>query len=319
MTSALELGASLYVPSVRSNLFAIARGTKYPFVRSVIFCTEDAIRADELPRGMDNLREMLRQLAVAGQANGRGGPRKLPMLFIRPRDPGALGELLRMEGIERVAGFVLPKITLKNVDDYFDRFRPSDRFVAMPTLETAEVFDPGEMASLRRCLLQEPYRKRILAVRIGGNDLLNLLELRRPPGGTIYDTPVGQTIGQLVTQWRPHGFRLAGPVCDLLNHPDVLVRETRQDLAMGLLCKSAVHPEQVRVIEEQYRVGEEDLRLAEQLLGKVAPGEDRVRLTERPAVFRYADTMCEPVTQRRWARGILARARLYGVAARNPT
>ena len=39
----------------------------------------------------------------------------------------------------------------------------------MLTLETAEVFDAGEMTALRRELLRPVYRDRILSLRIGGN------------------------------------------------------------------------------------------------------------------------------------------------------
>ena len=44
MTSPLALGASLYVPATRPDLAAVAGGTKYPALRSVVVCTEDGVR-----------------------------------------------------------------------------------------------------------------------------------------------------------------------------------------------------------------------------------------------------------------------------------
>ena len=43
---------------------------------------------------------------------------------------------------------------------------------------------------------------------IGGNDLLNLLGLRRQRGHTLYETPLGAVIARLVTTFKPHGFRV---------------------------------------------------------------------------------------------------------------
>jgi citrate lyase beta subunit len=102
--------------------------------------------------------------------------------------------------------------------------------------------------------------------------------------------------------FRPHGFNLSGPVFEYLERSDVLAREVRQDLAHGLFGKTAIHPEQVPVIERQYWVSAQDLDAAEKILAAGAP-----------PVFRLHGAMCEPATHQTWARLILARARLYGV------
>jgi citrate lyase beta subunit len=207
-----------------------------------------------------------------------------------------------MDGIERVTGFVLPKVTRHNLDDYLTAFDPSDPHEILPTLETPEVFDPAEMRALRDLLVREPCRRRVLSLRIGGNDLMHLLGLRRPRARTMYATPLGMTIAQLVTTFRPHGFNLTAPVFEFLDRPDVLGREVRADLAHGLFGKTAIHPEQVAVIEAHYRVSPRDLATAERIL---EPGA--------PAVFRFHDAMCEPATHRAWATLVCERARLYGV------
>jgi citrate lyase beta subunit len=172
----------------------------------------------------------------------------------------------------------------------------------MVTLETADVFDPAEMAALRALLLRERCRRQVLSLRVGGNDLLQLLGLRRPRGRSIYATPLGPLIAQLVTTFRPHGLNLTGPVFEYLDSSDLLARETRKDLAHGLFGKSAIHPEQVPIIEAQYRVRAADLHAAE-----------RVLADEAPPVFRLQGAMCEPATHRRWAEAIHERAQLYGV------
>ena len=61
MMSFMQLGASLYVPATRADLTAIGNHVKYPGLRSVIFCTEDAIRPDDVPRALNNLEAALRR------------------------------------------------------------------------------------------------------------------------------------------------------------------------------------------------------------------------------------------------------------------
>jgi citrate lyase beta subunit len=291
MTRFLSLGASLYVPCTRSDLVPIANRRKYPFLRSVIFCTEDAIRSEDLPRALDNLAALLPQLE----------PVELKR-FVRVRNPTVLRSVLQMDGVERLGGFVLPKVTRHNLEQHLPAFRCSHRFDLMLTLETIEVFDTGEMSALRELLLKPPFRDRILSLRIGGNDLFNLLGMRRPRGLTVYQTPLGSTIGQLVTTFRPHGFNLTAPVFEYLDRDWVLAREVRRDLTQGLFGKTAIHPRQVPLIERQYRVEASELQMAERILEESAP-----------AVFRLHGAMCEPATHRRWAELVRERARLYGV------
>jgi citrate lyase beta subunit len=212
-----------------------------------------------------------------------------------------------MEGAERLTGFVLPKVTRHNLEQFLPAFTSPFPYQIMLTLETAEVFDAQEMAALRRELVQPVYRERLLSLRIGGNDLLNLLGLRRPRGRTIYRTPLGTVIAQLVTTFRPYGFNLTAPVFEYLDQAKVLAREVSDDLAHGLFGKTAIHPRQVPVIESAYRVKASELQMAERILE-----------ADAPAVFRLHDAMCEPATHHRWASLIRDRARLYGVRQRQP-
>ena len=129
--------------------------------------------------------------------------------------------------------------------------------------------------------------------------------MRRPRSRTIYQTCLGQTIAQLSTMFRSEGFNLTGPVCDFFGAHAMLRREVRGDLAHGLFGKTAIHPEQVRVIESAYRVDDLDLCAAQQILSKSAP-----------AVFRIGDLMCEPTVHHRWAALVLKRADIYGVRSR---
>lgn len=285
------IGAPLYVPANRRDILAIANGEKLPELRAVIFCTEDAVSASEVDESLVHLRLYLQGFRpIAGRRR-----------FIRARNPEILLRLLDMPHIDRIDGFVLPKFTLRNLPAYLHVLHDTP-FDIMPTLETRETFDPGAMRELRDALLQEAGENKVPVLRIGGNDLLNLLGIRRPRGLTVYDTPLGSVIAQLVTIFKPFGFSLSAPVFEYLDDQETLLREIRIDLAHGLTGKTAIHPQQVPLIEACYRVDREDIDMAHCLLDN-----------DMPAVFKMHGAMCEVSTHRRWAEEITLRRMLFGV------
>lgn len=287
----MSLGAALYVPASRQDLGSIVRGQKLPGVRTIIVCTEDAILEHELRPALRNL-EMA--LADFPMAVGR-------RTFVRTRSPEVLQRILAMKGAECLDGFVLPKARLESLRHYFVLLA-NTRYRVMPVLETREVFEQKKMTALLRFMTRQEIRQRILLLRIGGNDLLSLIGIRRPIGKTIYQTPIGQVITQLVTTFRPYGFDLSGPVFEYLNDPSTLRKEVEEDLAHGLVGKTAIHPAQVRQIEQAYRVCVSDVDDARTILSEGAP-----------AVFRYHDAMFEPSTHRNWALKVLSAADCFGI------
>ena len=290
-----SLGAPLYMPAHRSDLAAIANGEKLDFLRSMIFCTEDAVSLDDMALSLKHLAACLPDFAPSNSRHR----------FIRPRNPKVLAKLLDLPGIERIDGFVLPKFTEQTAEAYFSLLRGT-RFTVMPTLETREVFDIHAMQRLRERLLQPDIFPRILMLRIGGNDLLNLLGLRRPRGLTLYDTPLGLAVAQLVTVFKPYQFALSAPVFDYLNDTETLQREISLDLAHGLIGKTAIHPKQVPTIEACYSVEPDDYDMALNIVSANAP-----------AVFKMHEAMCEVATHGQWAATVLTRQHCYGLKCLN--
>ncbi|KAA5605864.1 HpcH/HpaI aldolase/citrate lyase family protein [Roseospira marina] len=293
----LRLGASLYIPATRPDILSIANGDRHPGLRSVILCTEDSILYGQVEAALDNLRRCLPQIRTDRRA----------LVFVRPRDTATLSRILTMPGVERIDGFVLPKATADSVSAC--AAMTPRRFHLMPTLETLEAFDPGGMSALRDVLSAPDLKERILALRIGGNDLLNFLGVRRGPGRTIYDTAVGPVIANLVAIFRPYGFPLTAPVFDEFGDSETLTQEVMRDLEYGLVGKTAIHPCQIATIETCYRVQRSDLEAAEAVLAHDAP-----------AVFQIDQLMYEPATHSEWAKSIVVRASIYGTvdARRDP-
>ena len=284
------LGAPLYMPANRRDLMEIANGEKLPMLRSMIFCTEDALSRHDLETS-------IRHLGLCLQGFRPASPR---FRFIRARNPEVLSRLLDLPHIEKIDGFVLPKFTAGNFSAYLDRLEGTD-FKIMPTLETREVFDRGALCELRQALLQDTIAERVLMLRIGGNDLMNILGLRRPRHMTLYETPLGNVISQLVTVFKPYGFSLSAPVFEYLDDRATLQKEIQLDLAYGLTGKTAIHPDQVQAIENAYVVDKEDYEMALS-----------VNASSAPAVFRMHNAMCEVATHKQWSMGIIDRHSCYG-------
>jgi len=172
----------------------------------------------------------------------------------------------------------------------------------MPTLETREVYDVQEMTELAVLLEKHACRDRIVALRIGGNDLMSVISMRHPKNLTLYDGPMGYVVKMLVSVFAPRGFSLTAPVCEQIDNIELLERELIQDLAHGLAGKTAIHPSQLNVIHQGLMVGKDDY-------------EDALRIiNSSQAIFKSQGAMCEPATHRNWAAAVLERSKYCGIA-----
>jgi citrate lyase beta subunit len=282
------IGASLYIPATHRRLPDFLSSPPLQLT-SIIVCLEDSLRAEEVPQAETRATRLLQQCRPGLE------------LWVRPRTPEMLARLATRLDPAQVAGFVLPKFDNTSMEPWLGAL--TDRpYKLMPTLETRESFDAGAMARLRDRLLEHPCYKQLYALRVGGNDLLALLGLRRPKGLMLYDTPLGYVLGMLITTFKPWGFALTAPVFDQLEDRDGLEREAERDVLSGFAGKTAVHPQQVEVINRAFKVTPCAVAEATRILDVRAP-----------AVFTLEGAMAEPATHRSWAVGILARASIFGM------
>ena len=285
------LGASLYMPAHQADLTLIANGEKLKGLRSMIFCTEDAIADDDIPESLRYLGSCLKSFHHLDNKHR----------FIRVRNPEILARLLDLNDIHKIDGFVLPKFNETNFRAYFEQLQGT-HFKLMPTLETKDVFDISAMSALRDELIRADNSPPILMLRIGGNDLMNLLGIRRPRGFTLYQTPMANVIANLVTLFKPFGFSLSAPVFEYLNDHLTLQQEISYDLAYGLTGKTAIHPNQISTIEACYAVDPKDYEMAL-----------TISCSTSPAVFKMHDAMCEVATHQQWAQNIINRKQTFGI------
>nr|QTX15024.1 citrate lyase beta subunit-like protein [Klebsiella pneumoniae] len=113
-----------------------------------------------------------------------------------------------------------------------------------------------KMQALANELSSHDCRDRIIALRIGGNDLMNVVSLRRPRDLTLYDTPMGYVIKKCLCQYSLLViFALTAPVCEHIDDHGVFGTRTLygyRPWAGG--GKTAIHPDQISVIEEALKV-----------------------------------------------------------------
>lgn len=298
--SPFALGATLYMPATRDDILDLACGSRIPELRSLVVCLEDAVAATDVDNALVNLHGLLVRLDARG-----GRPRRAPLLFVRPRNAQMAAMLNDWPLMKHVDGFVVPKLTLGTLPAWAAAVS-NPALGLMPTLETADVFDPGAMVELGLAL-NASLAQRVIALRIGGNDLMGCLGLRRDPARTLYSTPMAYVIPMLAGVMGAQGFALTAPVFERLDTPCLLREELALDLAHGLVGKTAIHPSQIGPIQEALRVSREDLDTARRIASNAAP-----------AVFLHNDAMCEPATHRKWSLNILERARWHGVRPGEP-
>lgn len=296
--SPFMLGATLYMPATRTDLAEVILHGKIPELRSMVICLEDAVSEEQLDVALFNLSELLDELKDSADQEC---PDSRPLVFIRPRHDQMARELVEKHDLTGIDGFVVPKFTKSSLPSWWEIISGTP-LVLMPTLETREVYDVQEMTALAVLLEMHPCRDRIIALRIGGNDLMSVISMRHPKNLTLYEGPMGYVIKMLVSVFAPRGFCLTAPVCEQIENIELLQRELTQDLAHGLVGKTAIHPSHLNLIHQGLMVEKDDY-------------EDALRIINSfQAVFKSQGAMCEPATHRNWAASVLERSKFCGIA-----
>lgn len=304
-----QLGASLYMPATRQDIWQVIKRDKLPTINSIIICIEDAVSHDDVELALQRLQELLNTWAAhidsindpsTPQNNKQEQPTR-PLVFVRPRNPMMLQKLAHYKHIELLDGFVMPKVDMCSLSNWRMACQNlSTDQLLMPTLETAALFNPHHNQELA-IGFKEAFSQPVFALRIGGNDLFAALRLRRPKNSIVYDTPIGTLAYQLLGCFVPHGFYLTAPVFEYLDQPTLFMQELTRDVSLGLVGKTVIHPNQIALVQQAYCVPASTLDEAQAILH-----------SEAKAVFKYNNTMLEPATHRAWATEIINRAKVFG-------
>ncbi|MGS2745173.1 HpcH/HpaI aldolase/citrate lyase family protein [Halomonas sp. LS-001] len=289
---AYSLGATLYMPVLHPRVADILHGRVPPPAASIVLCFEDALAVGDVADGLRRFDQLMKHL-----------PEHLPVrTFLRPRDRNMALELCARAAGTAIEGLVAPKVVPTTLPDWLALTREAGLNV-MPTLESACFFDPGKIGAIRDILDDHPDdAARLAAIRLGGNDLLSTLALRRERGVTSWEGPLGWVLSMASSILIAAGYPVAAPVYDVIDDLETLRRETLRDVAAGFISKTVIHPAQTPVINRAFQVSRDDVKHAQAALD-----------TDAQAVFKLGGVMCEPATHCAWARRTMARKEIFGV------
>lgn len=289
---AYSLGATLYMPVLHPRVADILHRRVSPPAGSVVLCLEDALAEADVTDGLSRLDILLRDL-----------PDQLPVrAFLRPRNRAMAHDLCARAAGTAIDGIVAPKVLPGTLPEWLTMARQTDLTI-MPTLESATFFDPGQIVAIRDVLDDHASDEgRIAAIRIGGNDLLSSMGLRRTRGMTSWDGPLAWILSMVSSILTSAGHPVAAPVFDVIDDLETLRREVERDVAAGFVSKTIIHPAQAPVVAEAFRVSPDELESARTILDARAK-----------AVFQVGGVMCEPATHAAWAERTVSRARFFGM------
>ncbi len=283
-----ELGGTLFIPATHKDLDSVILGLKYPDLKSVVVDLEDSVDADDYLYALKKLAQLLIYLE-----------RKAVFVFVRPKDAASLKTILELEYIERVDGFILPKFTLPNANDYIGLIKDRD-FFFMPSIEGSELFDTSKLIELKDILI--PHKNKIILIRYGLEDMLRQLAMKRKCDESIFDFASTSTVlGNLIAIFKSAGFAISGGVYPCFRDEDGFKKDVLRDLKEGLFSKTIIHPNQIAIINELYKVTQKEFDEALDII------------YSKNVVFEQDGKMAETVTMTPYSEQIIKRAQVYGI------
>ena len=289
----LELGATLYIPANHKELYSVVVEKKYPNLKSIVICLEDSISDRDVEFGMIELERVLNNISIRDDF----------FIFIRPRHLDNLMGILKFDNINKVDGFSIPKISTTNLSLYMNILSEKN-FWIMPILESIDVFNNNKLIEIRDIL--DIYKSKILTIRVGGEDILNILEIRKDNNKSIYEYILfSNIITNIINIFKPFKYNISSPVFHSFTKINSLIKELEIDISMGLFNKTIIHPSQIEIVHQAYRVETKDINIAEKLVNT------------QEAIISYDGAMYEKSTHLNWAKLIIKREKIYGTTAEN--
>lgn len=334
------LGATLYMPGTKDIKEKVLQ--RKLAVTSLVMCCEDAIKEEDLPLAEQNILDHLDFFADRIDA-GKLSLNDIPLIFVRVRNPehfDRFAEMLTTRQASVLTGFNFPKFSSRNALHVLQTLVKTNNrlgcvLYGMPILEGEEIAfretRTQELLLLRNIL--EPYKQRILNIRVGGTDMSSLFGVRRSITSTVYDImPVRDALSDVLNFFnRYNDYCVSAAVWeyfrayrdddidevikrnfhnalikgqDIVNPAiDGLLKEVLIDRTNGFVGKTIIHPTHAKFVNAMFTVGEEEYNDAMQILrtsGGVVKSEGGGKMNEIGP-------------HRRWAEKIAKRADVYGV------
>jgi len=189
------LGATLYMPGTKEILNKILN-KELKDITSIVMDFEDAIKESDLQRAEENVLFHLDKMEDAIN-NNLISIGDIPLIFLRVRNTNQFKSFtaqLTKNRVSVLTGFVFPKFDAANAFEYLQLLENictehNEILFGMPILEGKTIAYKEtryhELMILKKII--EPFKKRILNIRVGGTDFSALFGVRRGINYSIYD------------------------------------------------------------------------------------------------------------------------------------
>ncbi len=269
-----SVGALLYCPannkSISNSIITEKFGKKY----SLALCLEDTIHDNHVLEAEAIMINSLKEIYKATKEKLF----YIPKIFIRVRNSDQMQRIFYLLGevSNILCGFILPKFSLNNADNYIDTLikvnkESSTPIYAMPIYENSSIIDLRHRYNILYALKDKlaTVEKLILNIRVGGNDLCHAFGFRRQDNESIHQIkPIANIFADIITVYGSD-YVISGPVWEYYNSSNWkngLISEIKDDKICGFIGKTVIHPKQISVVNDSYKVCSKDLEDAKSIL-----------------------------------------------------
>lgn len=310
------LGACLYMPGTRANLFKDIVISKSMGANTITLCIEDSVSSDEVVQAENNILDLFMRIELRLKEDS-SFMESLPLIFIRVRNVCQLQKLLNESSLIGLCGFIFPKFDVELGAKYFSMLKEYNKsnkrtLYGMPILETPAIIHSEtrveELIRVKQVI--DYYSENALNIRIGGTDFSGLYSLRRGKDFTVYDLAVVKDcISDIINVFKRDNYVISGVVYEYYSKVldfdnDILIKETLLDRTNGLVGKTVIHPSQVNVVNSLMVVSKENYIDATNIINSSLDGVIK---------SNYANKMNEVKPHEKWAKEILLKAKIMGV------
>lgn len=310
------LGAFLYIPATQYEMIHKNISNSLKGERPLAICLEDAIGESGEKEAIDNVEMILKEVMEAHENDFD----ELPIIFLRIKNIEQFKKIsdiiCKYQSI--ITGLLIPKANSDTIETFveFMESQEINQIYIVPIIETSEFLyremKDESFLKLYNTVLKN--KEKILSIRIGLTDILGIFGIRRSEKFSIYENSICSNFISDITTYlnRPEiDIPISGGVSEFFDMEDINIRkkyikEIEQDKFHGLVGKTVIHPQQIRILQTMYAVIYEDyldaLHILQSLGSKfgVSKSKSGKRMNEiNPHLI--------------WAKKILNMSEVYGV------
>lgn len=310
-----SVGPLLYCPANHTGIAGSLIRERFGKSFSLALCLEDTIADHHVADAEKQLAATIKTLFCTS----REASFFLPKIFIRVRNPQQILALPDQFGdaSQLITGFIIPKFSPKNADDYMDAVLLVNKALNRPVYMMPILEDPAliDLRTRHEILYQlkdqlSSMEDLILNVRVGGNDLCHVFGFRRRCQESIHSiASICGIFSDIITVFGTD-YVVSGPVWEYYNGKkwkNGLKKELEEDRLCGFTGKTVIHPRQIQLVNDAYKVSKKDLADARSILGWDA---DAPRLVAGSVA---GERMNEYKVHSNWASRILMLSEAFGV------